>query len=348
MIREPMNHSVVRLIACAALLLAASLVQATEPDSANAEQLQQQLEQARQDLATAAQRLARLQRELFESGAAGHGWRAPGQEGGMPAFDFQFDFDFDEDKLRHIVVAGFPPRLGVVLGSPDSDDRNRVMGVTPGGGADQAGIRKDDLLIAVGDQDVTEDTNARIREVLAGHKPGDTVDVLVQRGDDTELMMPVELGSALRNLTHFGERMGPMMENIEREIIRVFPEGEAAKGRAMAHLGRAPGLSGLGHDTDLVSNHAGLANYFGTDEGVLILRIAPDNPLNLEPGDVILSIDGTTVNHPIEVGRILFSREAGEPANLEVMRSGRLTEVYGEIPEPAARVRPRSRGAFAP
>lgn len=328
-----------RLIAGAILLLAANLAQATEPDRLDSGELQQQLEQAREDLAAAAQRLARLQRQLLEPGAAGHGWVQHGGEGELHPFNLEFDFDFDDEKVRRMVFMGFPPRLGVLLGSPDSNEGNLVVGVTPGGGADQAGIRKDDRLLAVVGRDVTVDTSARIREILSEHKPGDTIDVLVQRGDDTELEMPVELGSALRNLTTFGERLAPMMENIEREIIRVFPEGEAPGRFPILSMSRTSGLTGLGRDTDLVSNHAGLAPYFGTDQGVLIVRINPDNPLKLEPGDVILSVDGETVNRPIDLGRILFSHEAGDEVTLQVMRSGRSTEVFGAIPEPADRFR---------
>lgn len=328
-----------RLIASAALLLAASLVQATEPEQHDTEHLQQQLEQARQDLAAAAQHLASLQRKLAESGAAGHGWMPHVEEGEVPAFKFDFDFDFDDEKVRRMVFVGFPPRLGVLLGSPDSDESNRVVGVTPGGGADEAGIRKDDRLLAVGGRDVTVDTTARIREVLAEHQPGDTIDVLIQRGEDTELMMPVELGSALRNLATFGERLGPMMQNIEREIIRVLPEGEIPGQLQFQSLGRTPGLAGLGRDTELVSNHAGLAPYFGTDQGVLIVRIDPDNPLKLESGDVILAVDGASVNRPIDVGRILFSNEAGDEVAMQIMRSGQHIEVVGTIPEPVARLR---------
>jgi predicted metalloprotease with PDZ domain len=330
---------ITRLIVSLTLLLGTGLAQATEADPKEIEHLQQQLEQAREDLAAAAQHLSGLQRKLLEAGAAGNDGTMRDDEGGMSPFRFDFDLGFDEEKARRMVLVAFPPRLGVLLGSPDSDEGNRVVGVTPGGGADQAGIRKDDRLLSVDGVDITHDTSARIREILAGYKSGDSIDVLVQRGDDQELVMPVKLGSALHNLAGFGERLGPMMQNIEREIVRVLPEGEISGRLAIPALIRTPGLAGLGRDTELVSNHPGLAPYFGADRGVLIVRIDPDNPLHLESGDVVLSVDGVTVDRPIDLGRILFSHDAGDQVILEVMRSGRPTEVFAKIPEPTARIR---------
>jgi len=322
-----------RLIFSFILILAASLVQAQEPDQAELDNLRQELEQAREDMAEAAQRMARLQRELVQSGSNAHGWVWQGEDGEMRELDF--DFNFEGDQVRHMVLAGFPPRLGVLLGDPDDGQGNQVVGVTPGGGAEEAGIRKDDRLISVGGRNVTENTASRIREVLAEAEPGDSVDVVIQRGEGTELIMPVVVGSALSDLNKLGERLAPMMENIEREIIRVHPGGEGMPEPPMPPM--PPRLAGLGHDTDLISNHAGLESYFGTSEGVLVLRIADDNPLNLESGDVILSIDGEAVSRPVDLGRILLSREAGDQVTVEVMRNRLPTEVSGTIPDQPAR-----------
>lgn len=322
-----------RLIFSFILILAASLVQAQEPDQAELDNLRQELEQAREDMAEAAQRMARLQRELVQSGSEAHSWVWHGEDGELNELDLEFDFDGDQ--VRHMVFSGFPPRLGVLLGDPESDQSNQVVGVTPGGGAEEAGIRKDDRLISVAGRNVTENTASRIREVLSDVKPGDTVDVVIQRGDGTELVMPVTVGSALRDLSMLGERLAPMMQNIERHIIQVSPGGEGMPMPPMPPM--PPRLAGLGHDTDLISNHAGLESYFGTADGVLVLRIADDNPLNLESGDVILSIDGEAVSRPVDLGRILLSREAGDQVTVEVMRNRLPTEVFGTIPDQPAR-----------
>jgi len=319
-----------RLIFSFILILAASVVQAQDPEPEELEELSQQLEQARLDMAEAAQRLARLQRELVQSGSNAHAWILRSEDGEARELDFVQGPDVD--KFRHMVFDGFAPRLGVLLG--ESDERNRVIGVTPGSGAEEAGIRKDDRLISVGGRNVTENTSNRILEVLSEVKPGDIVDVVIQRGDSIELVMPVTVGSALRDLSVLGERLEPMTQNIERHIIQVSPSGEGMPVPPMPPM--PPRLAGLGRDTDLISNHAGLASYFGTGNGVLVLRIAEDNPLNLQSGDVVLSIDGEAVSRPVDLGRILMSREAGDQVTVEVMRNRLPTEVFGTIPEQSA------------
>jgi PDZ domain-containing secreted protein len=84
---------------------------------------------------------------------------------------------------------------------------------------------------------------------------------------------------------------------------------------------------------EIVQLTEGLGRYFGTDEGLLIVR-APDNKeWKLQDGDVIRSIDGrkpTTVNHAM---RILGSYESGETVNIEIMRDKRKQTISFEVPD---------------
>jgi S1-C subfamily serine protease len=95
----------------------------------------------------------------------------------------------------------------------------------------------------------------------------------------------------------------------------------------------APGFWVLGPDTDLVANHSGLESYFGTGDGVIVLRVDADNPMRLEDGDVILTLDREPVESPVDLARKLMQRPGGERVALEVMRDGVLTEVGGTIPQ---------------
>ena len=66
-----------------------------------------------------------------------------------------------------------------------------------------------------------------------------------------------------------------------------------------------------------------LGSYFGTDEGLLIVRAPNNEELKLEDGDVILNIDGrepTSVSHAL---RILGSYQAGETLEIDIMRDKR-------------------------
>jgi S1-C subfamily serine protease len=310
------------------LIACSSMVGAEQSELTDTERaaLTEQMEKARLELAEAAQRIARLQQQLVRS----YG-ELPGRELRQleeMQFDFQFDREAGSMPTRQIVFANFPPRLGVLLGNAGSDEENLVVGVTPGSGAEESGIRRGDRLMSVNGHDVTSDTGARIRELLPDLKAGDTVDVVIARGDDTELVMPVTVQTALSGMTEMIHRLGPAIENIDRDLISVFPQGGDR-----SELSLSPRLAGLGQDMQMVSNHDGLAPYFGTEDGVIVLRIKPDNSLNLESGDVILSVDGAKISRPVDLGRELIHRQAGEQITIQAMRQGLVTEIYGSIPE---------------
>lgn len=317
-----------KIIFSAALIATISLVgaHASEGEPIDAAELQQQLEQARQDLAEAAQRMARLQRELIQSEGVTQAWMC--QEGNCEPQDLRLDLDLDLGPHKLPILGRYhsPPGLGVLLSDSASEDRNRILGITPGSAASRAGLQTDDRLIAVDGIDVTEDTSQRIREALATRKPGDTVDVVITRGDKTEHVMQVVLAStpfelqSLRDLT-------PVIRNIETQVI-----GAGTSGSRFGSL-MGPSLTSLGYNTHLISNHLGLKPYFGTADGILVLHIDEDNSLNLHSGDVVLKIDGESVNRPVDFGRSLLSREHGEVITLQVMREGALTEVDGLVPE---------------
>jgi len=80
---------------------------------------------------------------------------------------------------------------------------------------------------------------------------------------------------------------------------------------------------------DLQELNPELGDYFGTDQGVLVTDVREESALGLRPGDVLLSIDGRTVDDAREVRRILQSYELDEDLTLRVMRRGEEIEVQG-------------------
>jgi predicted metalloprotease with PDZ domain len=85
--------------------------------------------------------------------------------------------------LRISVPEGSTPSIGI---TPLAEDRGvRVLAVRPGGAADRAGLGRDDLLIAVGDQPLaTGDLNKRLRAYL----PGASVAFTVERHGRQEII----------------------------------------------------------------------------------------------------------------------------------------------------------------
>lgn len=90
----------------------------------------------------------------------------------------------------------------------------------------------------------------------------------------------------------------------------------------------APARYGLRlHDLD-----EELGRYFGGSDGVLVLDVRDDPALELEPGDVIVSIDGRAVENAAHAVRILQSYEPDEEMELEVRREGSALTVRGRAP----------------
>ena len=339
---NPMNRLITTTL-CLLLAVGSGLATA-EDKQEELDRLRSELEQARLEVAEAAQDMARLQREFFEVSGGVLSERLDRTGHGGDNGPYEFDFDFDLDDGAHAVFSGFPPRLGVVLGEGEAGEVNRIVGLTPGGGADQAGLKIDDRLLSIADQDVREQTSARVRSVLGDFEADDEIEVVVQRGDD-QIRVPIVLGSSLDNIRLMADQMQMMSimdENQEREIIRIINATNAAVDPVppVPPVPPLPGLlMGLGGDTDLISNHAGLAGYFGTGEGVLVLRIDEGNSLSLLSGDVILGIDGESIEQPIDVGRALLDLEPGSDIALRVFRKGLETTLYGTVPTSAFRPR---------
>jgi len=88
-------------------------------------------------------------------------------------------------------------------------------------------------------------------------------------------------------------------------------------------------------------NSAGLARYLGleTDQGVVILGVAPDSPAadaGLKQGDVILQVNGTEITGPEALRQAIFDHSIGDTLTFTVQRGSEQMEVEvttGTIPE---------------
>ena len=81
-----------------------------------------------------------------------------------------------------------------------------------------------------------------------------------------------------------------------------------------------------------------LGEYFGVDEGLLVVRAPENEDIGLEDGDVIRKIGGRTFRDARQATRILRSYEPGEEVELEVMRHKRSRTVRFELPERSGRI----------
>jgi len=321
------------LVSPAMLMAQVDADAATTPEqAAEQEDLRAELEQARRDVAEAARKLAHLQRKLADTEAIDIR-----VERLRALDDMEGELARLEEHIHRRVVRGLGmgrARLGVLLGG--EADANQIVAVTPGSGADKAGIRSGDRLIAINGQEVDASRPDSLREPMEGVEAGDTVPVEIER-DGERISLDVTVSSAARDirvLTHDikgpPRPAAPGAPQMDREVWVLERQGDFIPEPPLP-----PGLPGRVGHSDMISNHAGLERYFGTAAGVVVLRIDSGNELGLEDGDVVLSIDGEAVSRPVDIALALLGR-SGETASLEVMRDGERITIEAELTEPQA------------
>ena len=213
------------------------------------------------------------------------------------------------------------PVLGVTIGPGEAEgpvEGVTVRGVTPGSAAEEAGLRTGDVLTAINDEALSADTeeqaNAKLLEFMAGVEAGDTLDVQYLRdGDSRTAEVEPKSGfvAAFRN-RGWDIPMAPLAPG-----ARVF----------------ALNLGGNWGDMEMVSLTEDLGRYFGTDEGLLVVRAPGDESLKLRDGDVIRSIDGRAPNSASHAMRILSSYAPGETLEIEIMRDRKRQTLSIEMPD---------------
>lgn len=333
------------LIALSTLLLVVSptLYAQSDEDAADKgeevaarEALREELEQARRDVAKAAGEMARIQRELADMNLEA---LRTGQLKGLDEQLQELEGEvvgvgslMNEEVIRRLHLRHGRPRLGVLLGG--EDDTSQIVGVTPGSGAEKAGIESGDRLVSINGRDVDASDRQSLRAAMEGIELGDTVPVEIER-DGERMSLEVTVSSPARDFRVIAHDIKgpppapdvPDAPGLDREVIVLKGDREFAPEPPMP-----PRLAGLGRHSDMISNHPGLEPYFGTGEGVLVLRIDPENPLGLQDGDVVMRIDGEVVSRPVEIGRALLGH-GGQTVTLEVMRGGEAVTIDAELPE---------------
>jgi C-terminal processing protease CtpA/Prc len=238
-------------------------------------------------------------------------------------------------------VAGmpFPPlgaraELGIAI--EDGDDGVRVTAVTPGGPAAAAGIAVGDVIAAIDSTTLTDERagSRQLIEHMQHVNPGQNVVLQTRRGGDARTVSVM----AREAENDFVFWRGPAGE---RFVIQ-GPGGPVAGGIAVGpDAGPAwvgPGmrfnafLGGRWNDLELVGLTPELGTYFGTAEGLLVVRSPDDAAVGLKDGDVILEIGGRAPTSPEHAMRILMSFEPGETLTFSIMRAQRRQTVEYVIP----------------
>lgn len=297
--------------------LAALGLAAAAPAFAADDETARELEEARQEVEAAREELRRATRDLARSMAR--------VERDTPRGEY---FNFIANPKRAV--------LGVIIDDEREDGENRgveVLAVTPGGGAEAAGLKAGDLIVTVNGKPLAAEGKQRpqkkLREVMREVEAGDKVALEYERNGkpaSTTLVTQApepDVALALPGLPFWAE--GDFEMDFGKENEKLPP---------LAHMFQFRGAAIRG--LELCKLDEDLSYYFKTKDGVLVVKAPRSGALTLKSGDVIQKIDGDPVSEPVTVLDKLRSRNAEQDVKLEVLRQGRKVEIEGRIPMAAA------------
>lgn len=229
-------------------------------------------------------------------------------------------------------------RIGVIVDTradANSDKIGaRIEGITPGGPAEKAGLKAGDVITrfrgtALGGAEAENDEDSgpgmKLIDLARALDPGDTVEVEYRRGTDTRkaTLIAEDLGGA----TWTGSMEMPEMRGYLEDMLPRMRMGGEEGGNFEIFMGSPWG------GIELVKLNPDLGDYFGTREGVLVVRAPEDSSLSLKGGDVILSIGGRKPASPEQAMRILRSYDVGETVALDVLRKRSHVNVSWKVPD---------------
>jgi hypothetical protein len=251
-----------------------------------------------------------------------------------------------EDHLYRIVM-NRRARLGIKvnLQARATDSLGAyVESVTPNGPAAKAGLRSGDVITKLDGQSVLsgarENEEADTRQSLPGLRlielaarlqPADTVPVEFLRGKDRKRVSvvtedePDGFAAGPGGGRRFTMRFRPGMDPEHFPVTDMLDMGP---GDRFEFLAGGP----LG-DLELAPLNPDLGQYFGTTEGVLVVRAPKDGSLGLKGGDVVQAVDGRKPTGPAHLMRILRSYDRGESFKLDILRNRKRETVTARLGE---------------
>jgi hypothetical protein len=263
-------------------------------------ELQRDLQKAREDLQEAAREVARLSAQLVN-----------------PVV---------KDVTRQFRYSTHRGVLGLAI--EDTELGVRVTGVTPNGAGAEAGVAVGDTIVAIDGAELAappaaggkrQSPSQLLFAQLGNVKPADDVELRVLRNGDYRVV--------------HAKAREPSWDMF---VTNNFPTFTSVPGPS----GSWPDMfwrHNVWSDLQLATLSPGLGQYFGTNDGLLVVRAPKDSALALKDGDVILEIAGRKPTSPEHAMRILASFEPGETLRLSVMRHQKRETIEGKVPTEPAR-----------
>jgi len=311
------------LMGLVALLVISSGATAQEKQLTEAQrkELEQKLEQLRQEMREVQQKLGQARREMLYVSPRG----------------------IAEAPMAFAITTG-RPRLGVIVKTdrdPATDSIGAVLeAITPDGPAAKAGLQAGDVVVTFdGKQLVSVDGSPgeRLIELAGDMDEGDTVRLAIRRGKEAKTVTVVPK-TTVNDLSYsYGLSAGmtdSAMDIARKALERTMVLAPRAEVRARIDpMVWSIRESARWSDMELTTLDADLGGYFGATDGLLVVRAPKDSLLGLKSGDVILRIGGRKPSSPSNAIRILRSYDPGDEVRLDVMRNKRQIEVKATVPE---------------
>ena len=225
--------------------------------------------------------------------------------------------------------------IGLQLDPESGNEGARVIEVSPGGPAAEAGVRVGDLIVEINGTKIEGRQTARqVIQRMRGVGPEESVKLrIVRNGKPQELNLTARSPFAVA----FGGGFPFQMPSV-RAAVPVPPAPPGPPVGTYPYFQFHDRIAGM----EMATLTPGLGQYFGTDKGVLVIRAPASSAFKLQDGDVILSIDGREPKDGTHATRILRSYQPGEKIELKIMRQKKPLTLAIAMPSAAAEDRAAS------
>ena len=187
----------------------------------------------------------------------------------------------------------------------DAEEGVVVVKVVEDSPADDAGIESGDLIASIGGSDI--ETVSDVRDAVTDASVGDTLAFTVER-DGSESTYNVTVGERPTRESKVGSR---------------------GKSRGQGSSG-AMGSAGIGAVIATLNEDLAEKLDIETEEGVVILSVRDGSPAEdagLQKGDVIVSVDGKTVDGISDVTEVVRGAEVGDTLSIVITREDQVGNV---------------------
>ncbi len=239
--------------------------------------------------------------------------------------------------------------------APPSGKGAYVTGVAAGSAAEKAGIKEGDVIVEFDGEQVR---SAAVLSRLVTETPaGRDVKVAVMRdGKRLEVSARLQPGEDQYSLVIPGTPWAqgreftlrpPILRLPDPDVQVLPPQPESPQGQTPGTPRFAPPLwqyqNGAQLGVTVQELTPQLRDYFGVRQGVLVAAVAADSAAaraGVKAGDVITTLDKTTVRTSDDLRRLLGERRVGDRVTLAIVRDHKPMTLTVTLEGPQARVRP--------